>query len=237
MGGDVHDRDRIQTMKRLAPGVFIRQGKRKQFLTINGRKGKTVYGERLVRDGGKEYRIWDPAKSKLCASLCKGKTYLPDPSDVVLYLGASTGTTVSHISDILGKEGLLFAVEFAHRVARELVFLSQDRKNIAPIYGDASQPDTYAHRVCEADWLFQDIAQRHQVKIFLKNVDAFLKPGGYCLLAVKARSIDAVKKPQSVFNQVKHELTNSKLVKIVDQTILDPFQKDHILFICKKSKE
>ena len=90
----------------------------------------------------------------------------------------------------------------------------------------------YADKICQADVLYQDIAQKNQVDIFLKNIDLFLKKDGYALLAVKARSIDVTKKPKQIFKQVKEQL--ERHVTIIDYRELEPYQKDHCIFICKK---
>ena len=37
------------------------------------------------------------------------------PAAKVLYLGAASGTSVSHVSDIVGPQGAVYAVEFSHR--------------------------------------------------------------------------------------------------------------------------
>ena len=37
------------------------------------------------------------------------------PGAKVLYLGAASGTSVSHVSDIVGPQGAVYAVEFSHR--------------------------------------------------------------------------------------------------------------------------
>ncbi len=55
-------------------------------------------------DGTKiEYRVWNPFRSKLAAAILGGvdQIYMP-PGSKVLYLGAASGTTVSHVSDIVG---------------------------------------------------------------------------------------------------------------------------------------
>lgn len=194
--------------------------------------GLKVYDERLVKEKGVEYREWNPRKSKLAATILKGSPNIGiRKGDIVLYLGASSGTTVSHVSDIVGKDGFVFALDFAPRVVRDLVFVAEKRKNIAPILADANDPESFVGRVCLADIIYQDIAQRNQLEIFLKNIDYFLKPGGYCLLAVKARSIDVAKKPNVIFDQIKKEL--EKKVKIIDTRLLHPFEMDHCMFICK----
>ena len=101
--------------------VWIYVDGQKCLATPNLDKGNTVYGERLIQDNHMEFRQWDVYRSKLAAAVHKGMQNFPfRVGSRVLYLGASTGTTVSHISDIIGNEGILFAVEPAVRVAREL---------------------------------------------------------------------------------------------------------------------
>src|SRR3989338_3765739 len=167
----------------------VYQDDRKRIYTINLTPGKKVYAEKLVTEKGVEYRQWDPKRSKLGAAILKG---CPNTGirkgDIVLYLGAASGTTVSHVSDIVGKEGFVFALDFAPRVVRDLVFVAEERKNIAPILSDTNRPESFADRACEVDIIYQDIAQKNQVEIFLKNIKLFLKNNGYALLAVKARS-------------------------------------------------
>lgn len=216
------------------PGVHeSRMGKRRLLLTRNLVPGQTVYTEQLISENNVEYRTWDPRKSKLAAAILKGLNQIGiKEKDFVLYLGAATGTTVSHISDIIGKNGCVFAVDSSPRVVRELVYLAEKRKNIVPILADANQPETYFSRIIQADFMYQDIAQRNQSEIFIKNL-AFLKKDAFCILCVKARSIDMAKRPSQVFRQVRAEI--EKKLTIVDYRELRPFQKDHCLFVCKKS--
>lgn len=215
------------------PNVFIdKQGKRTVLYTINANPGVTVYTENLRRVGGKEYREWDHTKSKLGAAIMKGISQIGFKEDsVVLYLGAASGTTVSHISDMLTK-GFIFALDFAPRVVRDLMFLARERTNIAPLLDDASHPENYKNVVGEVDVIFQDIAQSNQTQIFLKNCDMYLKEGGFGLLAVKSRSVDVTKKPKDVYKQVRSDL--EKVLTVVDYRELDPFEKDHALFVVKK---
>ena len=212
-------------------GIYIERTKRGDvFWTKNLTPGQTVYDEKLSLDG--MYRQWSPKKSKIGAALAKGLHPLPvKAGDVVLYLGASTGTTVSHISDIVAEKGTVFAVELSFYMLRRLVFLAEKRKNIAPILADANHPEGYMHLVCEADFLFQDIAQKNQVQIFLKNLQ-FLKAGKYGMLSIKAKSIDVTADPRKVYEQVKKQL--EKEVKIVWQKQLDPFERDHCVFLVEK---
>lgn len=213
--------------------VYESSGKRRQLYTINLVPGSNVYGERLVRENNIEYREWDASKSKLAAAILKGSPNIGiRKNDVVLYLGAASGTTVSHVSDIVGINGFIFAVDLAPRVMRDLIFLSYKRKNMAPMLLDANKVDLLKERIFAVDVIYQDVAQKSQIEIFLKNVKLFLKDDGYALLAVKARSIDVTKQPKQIFKQVKEEL--EKELAIIDYRELEPFQKDHAMFICKK---
>lgn len=215
------------------PGVYeVRKGRMNILLTQNLVPGRKVYSENLFKEGSIEYREWNPMKSKLASSILKGisQTGLK-PGQKVLYLGASTGTTVSHVSDIVGREGFVFAVEFAPRVARELMYVAEDRKNIAPILADANQPESYFHKITQVDFLYQDIAQKNQAEIFLKNM-MFLKKDGFGFLCVKSRSVDISKTPAEIFRMVRAQL--EKELVVVDYKTIDPFQKDHCIFVCKK---
>lgn len=206
--------------------------RKRQLCTLNFVPGHSVYGERLLNENGVEYREWNPFKSKLAATILKGSPNIGvRKDDFILYLGSASGTTVSHVSDIVAQNGLVFAVDSAPRVMRDLVFLCYKRKNIAPILADANKADLFKDRISAVDVVYQDVAQKNQVEIFLKNIVLFLKSGGYALLAAKARSIDVTKKPKQIFKDVKAKLESS--LTIVDYRELEPFQKDHCMFICK----
>lgn len=189
---------------------------------------KSIYGEKIIQG----YREWDPNRSKLGAAIQKGVSQIGmKPDSIILYLGCSTGTTVSHVSDML-TQGHIYALDSAPRVMRDLVMLAQERENIIPILSDANLPTAYTHIVPVVDCVFMDIAQPNQVAIFLKNVATYLKTGGFGLLAVKSRSIDISKSPKAIYAQTKAEL--EKHVTIVDFRTLDPFEKDHAIFVIKK---
>ncbi len=214
-------------------GVYEKpRGKRFSLFTRNLTPGKKVYDEFLFKDKGVEFREWNPNRSKLAAALMKGISQIGiKENDFVLYLGAASGTTPSHISDIIGNNGFIYAIDFAPRVIRDLVFVAEDRKNIAPMLADASKPETYYKNISKVDVIYQDIAQREQAEIFLNNFK-FLKDDGFALLCVKARSVDVAKKPKQVFKETREKL--EKHVKILDYRELDPFEKDHCIFVCKK---
>jgi fibrillarin-like pre-rRNA processing protein len=187
-----------------------------------------VYNEDLVMRNGVEYRSWDPFRSKLAAALLKG---MPEgvikEGDRVLYLGASTGTTASHVSDIVGDQGLVIGVEFAPRVAREFVeHVARERKNVIPFVVDARDPSKYA--LAQVDVVYCDIAQPDQTEIAMANCDRLLRKGGRLLLAVKARSIDVLKEPERVYEEERAKLEKAgfRVEQVVD---LRPFEKDHAL--------
>ncbi|MBP2145452.1 fibrillarin-like pre-rRNA processing protein [Methanofollis sp. W23] len=192
--------------------------------------GKQVYGEKLVKKNNKEYRLWNPSRSKLAAAILKGLKNLPLKSDsTMLYLGGASGTTISHLSDILTK-GVIFTVEISPEPIRELVFLSEERKNIAPILADANRPDVYQNRIQKCDFLYQDVAQRNQVDILIKNAE-FLNENGLMYIAVKARSIDSTMPVNQIFMDVKKQL--SAKFKILEELKLEPYEKDHLFLVLK----
>ena len=205
---------------------------RRKLYTLNLTPGKRVYGEQLFRQNNIEYREWDAYSSKLAAAILnKCRNIFLRKSDVVLYLGSASGTTVSHVSDIIGRDGFVFAVDAAPRVMKDLIFNCGARKNIAAILANANNTKGLAERASIVDVIYQDIAQKNQVDIFIKNINAFLKKDGYAILAIKARSIDVTRYPKQIFKEVREKL--EKEVIIIDSRSLEPYQKDHEMFICK----
>ncbi len=193
----------------------------------------SVYGEKITRDGNKIYRFWDPTRSKLAAAIKNDLKYSPfDAGTKVLYLGASTGTTVSHISDIIGSSGIVYAIEFAERVFRPLLDLSKKRKNIAPLLADARKPENYAW-IEECDVLFCDVAQPEETQIAIRNANQFLKQGGYLLLSIKSQSIDVTKQPQQVYEEEKEKLKKAGF-SIIDLVDLEPYEQKHALILARK---
>jgi len=150
--------------------------------------------------------------------------------DKILYLGIASGTTASHISDIIDKNGLIFGVDISARILRDLVPVLYDRKNIIGILADADKPWEYLHIVTKVDLIYQDVAQPHQVKIFIKNIEYYLKNKGYGFLAVKARSIDVSRDPKEIFKEVRKELEDYGL-RIIKEVRLEPYHIDHSMFL------
>jgi fibrillarin-like pre-rRNA processing protein len=210
--------------------VYFKDG---NIATKNLNPGISVYGEELIQED-EEYRIWNPRRSKLAAALLNGLENLEilDTSKV-LYLGASTGTTVSHISDI-ALNGRIYAVEFSPTTAKKLVQLSRQRLNIAPILGDATKPKEYLNIVEKVDLVYCDVAQPTQSELFMKNMNLFLKEDGMGMITIKARSIDVVQKPKKIFKQEEKKLIE-KGFKIIDKVKLEPYEKDHVALVVEKN--
>ncbi len=210
--------------------VYFKDG---NIATKNLNPGTSVYGEELIQEDV-EYRIWNPRRSKLSAALLNGLKNLElEESSKVLYLGASTGTTVSHISDI-AINGRIYAVEFSPTTAKKLVQLSRQRLNISPILGDATKPKGYLNLVEKVDLVYCDVAQPTQSELFMRNMNLFSKDDGVGLLMIKARSIDVVQKPKKIFKEQEKKLI-TKGFKIIEKVKLEPYEKDHIALLVEKN--
>ena len=201
--------------------------------TRNLTPGISVYGEELITEDV-EYRLWNPRRSKLSAAILNGLKNLDIKNDdKVLYLGASTGTTVSHISDI-AYNGRIYAVEFSPVTAKKLTRLSRQRHNIYPILGDATKPKEYMNMVENVDFLYCDVAQPTQSELFMKNMNLFSKDNTLGMITIKARSIDVIQKPKKIFKQEEKKL-KEKGFKIIEKVKLEPYEKDHIAFLVEKN--
>ena len=205
-----------------------------QIATLNLDLGKQVYQEKLLEHEGQEFRLWNPRRSKLAAAIIKGLSIFPFKKDSkVLYLGSSAGTTPSHISDIC-TEGRIYSVEFSPTMMREFLDISKRRKNLLPLLEDATRPYNYQHLVEKVDVIYSDVAQVQQTKLFLDNFKLFAKENAIGIIMIKARSIDVTKEPEIIFKEEKRKLEEGGL-KILEEIKLDPYEKDHIAFICEKS--
>ncbi len=194
--------------------------------------GKAVYGEGLLTEDGVEYRKWDATRSKLAAYLKKGGRVWPfGATSSVLYLGAGSGTTVSHVSDVC-PQGSIVAIEISPRVFRDLVSVAEARPNLIPLLTDAARPELYRGHVGSMDVLYQDVAQRDQVSIFLRNME-FLHRGGTGILMLKARSVDVAARPEDVYDRARQALGQGGL-EILDARPLDPLQGDHAALVVRR---
>lgn len=209
-------------MKEIQPGIFSEGGR---LFTENAVPGEKVYGEKLIAHEGREFREWNPDRSKAAAAVNKEVRLGIDKNDEILYLGAASGTTVSHFSDI-ARGGFIVAVEYSKEVARDLISLAEKRENIAPVIADVRKPGEYAELVENPDIVYQDISQRDQASILAKNCEMFLKDDGIALIAVKAQSISSTRDAEEVFEEVKKELMED--FDILEEVRLEPHEKDHL---------
>jgi rRNA 2'-O-methyltransferase fibrillarin len=228
------------------PGVFVAAGKAgDEILTRSVAPGVSVYGEKRIsaetevtdEEGNKttdkiEYRYWNPFRSKLGAAVILGieNTYIK-PGDTVLYLGAASGTSVSHVADMVGENGLVIAVEFAERPGVDLLNMCSKRSRVVPVIMDARKPDLYRQLVPGmVDCIFCDVAQPDPVRIVALNASRYLKLGGGCLITIKASCIDSTIDPDKVYADQVNVCRQSG-IKPKEQLDLGQFQRGHAMII------
>jgi len=202
-----------------------------KLITKNLVPGIKVNDEKLLTISNEEFRIWNPFHSKLAAMILKGSSLSVMKDSTFLYLGAANGTTVSHVSDMV-ENGMVYAVEISPRSMKDLIRISIPRKNVVPILADAMNPGSYQNKVSEVDFLYQDIAQREQARIAIKNAELFLKTDGILVLIIKAKSIDSIKKTKEVFETEIKKLEG--IFKVRQLFDLEPFHKDHMAVVAQK---
>jgi len=213
---------------------WIVDGK-KQLATRSLTPGIRVYDETLREIGGIEYRIWNPKRSKLAAAIHNGLRNFPfRKGSRVLYLGIASGTTASHISDVIEESGIIFGVEVAHWVIRDLLRVAEFRKNIVPILESARRPQNYSWLVTEVDVIYEDVAQPDQVDILLRNSDLFLKSGGIAMIAVKASSIDVTLPPKKIYKRVEREVLETGRYELLETVDLSPYDPKHAIIVFRK---
>ncbi len=214
-------------------GIFLVDNK---IATINLTPGQTVYGEQVIKVKNVEYRIWNFWRSKPAAAIKKGLKQFPIKKGMkILYLGVASGTTASHFSDIIGRDGIIYGVDVSQRVLREIIHVAERRGNIITILADARKPEEYENTVLEkVDCVYCDVADPQEVEIFIRNCEKFLKPKGFGMIAIKSRSIDVTKEPKKVYEESRKKMEVN--FDILDYIILSPFEKDHCMFVCRLKK-
>ena len=204
--------------------------------TRNLTPGLRVYGERLFKFKYVEYRVWDAFRSKLAGAIIKGIQNVPiEPNFKVLYLGAASGTTPSHVSDIVGEAGHVYCVEFAQRSIRDLVNnVAAYRSNISPMLEDARTPERYSMFISgKVNSIYCDVAQPEQAKLLADNADFFLKPFGWVMLACKSQSIDVTMDPDAVY-QLEAMVLKNRGFDVKEIVPLDPFDKAHAMIVAQR---
>ncbi|PWA93422.1 fibrillarin, S-adenosyl-L-methionine-dependent methyltransferase [Artemisia annua] len=238
-------------------GVFKakKENGEKAYCTQNLVPGDSAYSERLFNaqneDGVEvEYRVWNPYRSLLAAVLCvKVDDIWMAPGSKVLYLGAASGITVSHVSDLVGPTGVVFAVESSRRSYADLFVMSKKRTNLIPILGDARNPAKYETKLDDkykkmldekVDVIYCDVTQPDQVEILVSNASRFLKVGGHFLMLTKAVCIDPratvcidpwTSIPLDVVFSSEAMKLQAKRLKPIEQVTLEPFVEGHACLI------
>ncbi|KAL8881287.1 MAG: hypothetical protein Q9198_001487 [Flavoplaca austrocitrina] len=235
------------------PGVFVARGKEDMLVTKNLTPGESVYGEKRIAvesssaalpNGSDfatganappttktEYRVWNPFRSKLAAGILGGlEDIFIRPGTKVLYLGAASGTSVSHVADIVGPTGTVYAVEFSHRSGRDLINMATHRTNVIPIIEDARHPLRYRMLVGMVDTVFADVAQPDQARIVGLNCHLYLKVSGGVLVSIKANCIDSTAAPEAVFAREVGKMREER-IKPIEQLTLEPFERDHCIVV------
>ncbi|AIB09845.1 fibrillarin like-protein (nucleomorph) [Lotharella oceanica] len=215
------------------PGIFIARGLEDCLATLSKNPGNSTYGEKVIftffNDKKLEFRIWNPFRSKLSAAILLGinSLYFTKGSKI-LYIGASSGTTISHCSDIIGHKGLIYAVEFSYNCILQLLFTCTNRVNIVPIFGDARRPYKYQILIPLVDSIITDISQPDQIRILGLNALYFLKKKGYFLISIKSRNIDSFSPEESLVAKEKEKLCKLGLFP-TEQITLEPYDRSHAL--------
>ncbi len=216
-------------MKEIFPGVFLIEDR---LATLNSVKGFDPFNDGLVTVEKKEFRFWNPTRSKLAAAIMKKIKVVPiEKNQKILYLGAAHGMTVSHISNIIGEEGMIYAVEFSDRPFNELFTVANKLKNVAPILADARKPEEYQW-IEKVDIVYCDIAQPDQTEIAIRNCREFLKKNGYLMLTIKTQSIDVTRSSKTVTDEEIRKLRKNGF-EIIDWKMLEPFEDNHSFVIAK----
>lgn len=225
---NVIEKDQIH-MRQIFEGVY-RMGR--NIYTENLVPGMRVYGERLLKID-REYREWEPTRSKLAAAIINGLKSMPiHPGSKIIYIGASTGTTVSHVSDIIQEKGAVYSIEFSERVFREFLKVASSRGNIIPILADA-------RRSYDFDWIeqcevmFCDIAQSDETEIAIRVAEKFLNVNGFLMISIKSQSIDVSKKPEQIYREEAEKLRRSGF-EIIETINLEPHEQKHALIVARK---
>ena len=212
----------LQELEEVLPNTYFIQVNGKRLLATKS-KYPPFYGERKYG----EYREWIPTRSKLSAAIIKGLRPKIKEDTKILYLGAASGTTVSHLSDIV-EDGVIYAVEYSAKPFVKFLELAKERRNIVPLLEDARKPENYSGIVEKVDFIYQDIAQRDQIDIFIKNAEFFLKKGGIGIIMVKARSIDSTLEPEKILKNVEKEL--KRKFDLLSKIDIQSYHKDHVCF-------
>lgn len=187
---------------------------------------KSIYGEPVITRGKNFFRLFSPLRSKLSSSLKLGLRPTIKKEDHILYLGAATGTTVSHLSDAVSS-GSIFSVELSPVPFIKLMALSEIRSNVFPIISDVQRPETYGLFIDKVDLVYQDVSQPNQVDIFSKNMKFFGSRRGILMLKTYSMRSDL-----SVKEEIKKLEGNFTIGQVKD---ISRFHKGHFAITISSS--
>ena len=212
--------------------------------TRNAVRGSSVRGERRKKDGRIEWRKWDAYRSKVAAAMLRTQgnpeELLPRTGSICLYLGASSGGTVSHIHDIVcgsgnHHSGKVVAVEISPRMARDLVSVSSKRAGLFPVLGDARNFSNFSPFLPgKVDWIHQDLSMTDQAENFVKTSEFFLRSGGIGLLSLKAASERASDGDDDSRFDKAHKIISTSKLKLIERIDLSGLEDQHVVFYCRR---
>jgi len=206
-----------------------KRGDRRELWTEAVGEPPPVYGERWTEDDERQFRLFEPGRSKLAAAVVRGWSGdLPAPRERWLYLGAASGTTASHVADLVGPEGRVYAIERSPRPFARLLTLAERWPNLRPILADAREPVEYAGLVPPVDGLYADIAQPDQLEIVVRNAGLLLAgDGGRLLVALKTPSMGRARSAPAHRDAFEKALVD--LATLAPSVPLEPFHKGHFM--------
>ncbi|HZY92686.1 MAG TPA: fibrillarin-like rRNA/tRNA 2'-O-methyltransferase [Thermoplasmata archaeon] len=219
------------------PSLFrSREDERPAFWTVALGSPPEVYGERVTFREDQAFRRWDPMRSKLGAALAKGYAGpLPASGEYWLYLGAASGTTASHVADLVGRSGAVFALEKSLRPFARLLRLADRYPNLLPVLGDARAPQTYLALVPPVDGLYVDVAQPDQLPIALENARWFLRRNGVVLLALKTASMGRELSGRAHLERTLETLAD--VGEVEESLSLEPLHRRHFFVEVRPSRK
>jgi fibrillarin-like rRNA methylase len=207
----------------------VRRGDRIELWTQATGDPPSVYGERWIDFEGHPYRSFEPTRSKIAAAVVRDwEGPLPRPAERWLYLGAASGSTASHVADLVGPQGAVYAVEKSVRPFARLYRLSERWPNLWPVLADARAPQEYFDLVPAVDGLYADVSQPDQIEILVRNAALYLKgQGNPVLLSLKTPSLARGRSPAALRSRAEEAL--HPFVDPIESVRLEPFHRGHYL--------
>ena len=135
-----------------------------------------------------------------------------------------------NVSDTVGPDGLVYAVEFSQRSGCDLINLAKKRINIIPVIEDAQHPHKYRMLITKVDVIFADVAKPDQTRIVALNAHTFLGNGGHFVIFIKANCIDSTASAEAVFASEVRKMQQENM-KPQEQLTLEPYERDHAVVV------